>query len=92
MQLKRVTDGGLGASPIRKAIFCIKKKAILMPLDHILHVLELFERTRFSIFESQLKQLNCSILLYSHFTSKTRLKSCIMGLNFVIWPSSESKE
>ena len=54
-----------------------------MPLDHILHVLELFERTRFSIFESQLKQLNCSILLYSHFKSKTRLKSCIMELNVV---------
>ena len=32
----------------------LDKKAILMPLDHILHVFRAFERTRFLTYESQL--------------------------------------
>ena len=39
--LKRVGDGGLGAPPPaarRFLVFFWKKKAILLPLDHILHV------------------------------------------------------
>ena len=44
---------------------------------------EPFERTKFLMFESQLKSLP---LL--QVKSKTRLKSCILGLNFVIWPKS----
>ena len=34
-----------------------------MPLDYISQVFEPIEITKFLIFESQLKKLNCSILL-----------------------------
>ena len=43
---------------------------------------ELFERTKFLRFESQ---LNKSFPLFQ-VKSKTRLKSCILGVNLVIWP------
>ena len=45
---------------------------------------EPFERTKFLMFESQLKK---SLPLFQ-VKSKTRLKSCILGLNFVTWPKS----
>ena len=41
---------------------------------------EPFERTKFLMFESQLK----TSLLLLQVKSKTHLKSCILGLNFVI--------
>ena len=44
-----------------------------------------FERTKFLMFESQLKK-SPSLL---QVKSKTRLKSCILELNFVTWPKSE---
>ena len=43
---------------------------------------ESFKRTKFLRFESQ---LNKSLSLFQ-VKSKTRLKSCILGLNFVTWP------
>ena len=45
---------------------------------------EPFETTKFLMFESQ---LNKSLPLL-HVKSKTRLKSCILGLSFVTWPKS----
>ena len=57
-----VGDGVKPQTPGRNFVF-FGKKAILMPLNHILHVFRAFERTRFLTFESQLKKLNCSILL-----------------------------
>ena len=38
--LKRITNGGLGAEPPAARQFCkfLKKKAILIPLDHISYV------------------------------------------------------
>ena len=49
------------------------------------------ERARFLTFESKLKKLNCSILplLKIHCKTKPRIKSCILSLNYVIWPRSE---
>ena len=44
---------------------------------------EAFERTNFLRFDSP---LNKSFPLLQ-VKSKTRLKSCILGLNFVAWPS-----
>ena len=44
---------------------------------------EPFKRTKILMFESQ---LNKSLSLLQ-VKSKTRLKSCILGLNFVTWPS-----
>ena len=44
--------------------------------------LEQFERTKFLRFESQLNKF----LPLLQVKSKTRLKSCILGLNFVTWP------
>ena len=44
--------------------------------------LESFEKTKFLMFESQLKKS----LPLLQAKSKTRLKSCILGLNFVTWP------
>ena len=45
---------------------------------------EPFERTKFLRFESQLKKS----LLLLQVQSKARFKSCILGLNFVTWPTS----
>ena len=45
---------------------------------------EPFEKTKFLMFESQLKK-SLSLL---QVKSKTRLKSCILGLNFVTRPKS----
>ena len=42
---------------------------------------ELFGRTNFLMFESQLKKS----FLFLQVKSKTRLKSCILELNFVTW-------
>ena len=44
---------------------------------------EPFERTKFLRFESQLKKSLPSLQVKSN----TRLKSYILGLNFVTWPS-----
>ena len=74
-----------GYAPSRWAIFCIFLEksgyfnAILITFRTFL---EPFERTKFLMFESRLKK-SLSLL---QVKSKTRLKSCILGLNFVIWP------
>ena len=47
-------------------------------------VSEPFKRTKFLMFESQLKK-SLSLL---QVKSKTRLKSCILGLSFATWPKS----
>ena len=54
-----------GQASSRWKSFCnfLKKKAILMPLDHISNSSEPFESTRFLTFEGQLKKSNCLILL-----------------------------
>ena len=49
--------------------------------------LEPFKRTKFFRFESQ---LNKSLPILQ-VKSKTRLKSCILGLNFVTWPGQETQ-
>ena len=49
---------------------------------------EPFERTRFFTFESQ---LNKSLSLLQ-VKSKTRLKYCILGLNFVTWPGQGNQD
>ena len=67
--------GSLGAKhPAAGRVFVSfwEKMAILMP----------FGRTKFLRFESQLKKT----LLLLQVKSKTRLKSFILGLNFVTWP------
>ena len=46
---------------------------------------EPLERTKFLMFESQLKK-SLPLLQVNY---KTHLKSCILGLNFVTWPMSE---
>ena len=92
VQLKHVTEGARGGAPSRWAIFCnfLEKKngyfnAILITFRTFS---EPFERTKFLMFESRLKK---SLSLFQ-VKSKTRLKSCILGLNFVTWPKSgESK-
>ena len=61
--------GGMGAKPPAVGRFFVmfwkKSYCILMPLDLISQVLsEPFESTRFLTFESQLKKLNCIILLF----------------------------
>ena len=43
-----------------------------------------FETTKLLMFESQLKKS----LRLLQVKSKARLKSCILGLNFVTWPKS----
>ena len=74
-----MTDGGLGAEPPaargygglgakspaagRFLLIFWKKKAILIPLDHISYVSEPFESTSFLTFESQSKKKSCSVLL-----------------------------
>ena len=64
VQLKHITDGGLGAEPPEVGQFFFEKQAILMPLDNIPHVFKAIGRNyKFLAFESQLKKLNCSILL-----------------------------
>ena len=45
--------------------------------------LEPFERTKVLSFESQLKKLNFKFSFFLQVKFKTRLKSCIFGLNFV---------
>ena len=103
MQLKRVTDGTWGGASSRRklrgsggeahsrlAIFCkfLEKNgyfnAIWITFPSFS---ETFERTKFLRFE---RQLNKSIPLLQ-VKSKTRLKSCILGLNFVTRPGKENQ-
>ena len=64
--LRRITDwgrslqppeamGGLGPKPAAagRFLYCLKKIEILMPLRHILNVLEQLERIKFLSFENQ---------------------------------------
>ena len=75
---RRMDDRLGGFAPSSGTIFCNSwgKKAILITFCTCS---EPFERTKFLTFESQAKNLNCSILLLLQFKSKTRLKSCILG-------------
>ena len=91
VQLKRVTDGAWGRShhpleamgvwgpstqPVGGFLKVFgKKMAILMPFG-----------SHFARFQSHLKANQTNPSLYLLVKSKTRLKSCIWGLNFVTWP------
>ena len=98
VQLKRVTNGAWGRShkPPEAMGVCGRNT---QPLGNFLKVFgkngylnaiwitfrtvsEPFERTKFLRFENQ---LNKSLSLLQ-VKSKTRLKSFILGLNFVTWP------
>ena len=73
--------------PSRWAIFVIfwKKNGYFNGIRiTFLKFSEPFERTKFLMFESQLKK----VLPLLQVKSKTRLKSCILSLNFVTWPKS----
>ena len=62
--------------------FWEKKRLFLCDLITFLTLSEPFERTKFLMFENKLKKSLSSLQV----KSKTRLKSCILGLNFVTWP------
>ena len=62
-------------------VIFLKKKTILMPLDHISQMFRTICRNNILTVESQ--KLHCSSSFYLQFKSKTRLKSCILVLNFV---------
>ena len=79
---------GLGAEPPATGQFFIsfwKKNGYFIAIRITFRTIsEPFERTKFLMFESQLKKS----LPLLQVKSKTRLKSCISGLNFVTWPES----
>ena len=97
VQLKRVTDGpgggatsrrrlweSEGKAPSRWAIFCkfLEKNGYFDAIWITFRTFsEPFERTKFLRLESQLNKF----LPLLHVKSKTRLKSCILGLIFVTW-------
>ena len=97
VQFKRVTDRPeVGATSRQRlwesgsealsrwAIFCkfLKKNGYFNAIWITFHTFsEPFEVTKFLRFEGQ---LNKSFLLLQ-VKSKTRLKSCVLGLNFVTW-------
>ena len=70
--------GSGGEAPSSWAIFrnFMNKKAVLSPLDHVSHV---FRAIRKPIEKIKLFSPFFCLL----FKSKTRLKYCILGLNFV---------
>ena len=79
--------GHEGGAPSRWAIFCnfLEKNGYFNAIWITFRtVSEPFERTKFLMFKSQLKK---SLPLFQ-VKSKTRFKSCILGLNFVTWPKS----
>ena len=74
-----------GETPSRWAIFCrfLEKNGYFNAIWITFRTFsDPFERTKFLRFESQLTK-SLSLL---RAKSKTRLKSCILGLNFVTWP------
>ena len=89
VQLKYGTSqrGHGGEAPSRWAIFCnfLGKNGYFKAIRITFRTFsEPFERTKFLMLESQLKKS----LPLLQVKSKTRLKSCILGLNFVTWPKS----
>ena len=78
--------GGLGEIPTADGrlfvIFWIKKLFYYHWITFYTYS-ETFESTRFLTFEIQLKAKLLSSFFCSQFKSKTCLKSCILGLNFV---------
>ena len=88
VQLKHVTEGAWGRSPQAAGGFFV----IFLEKNGYFNAIRItfctfsepFETTKFLMFESQ---LNKSLPLL-HVKSKTRLKSCILGLSFVTWPKS----
>ena len=73
-----------GGAPSRWAIF-LEKNGYFNAIRITFRMFsEPFERTKFLMFESQLKKL----LPLFQVKPKTRLKSCLLGLNFVTWPKS----
>ena len=77
--------GQWGGAPSRWAIFCnfLEKTGYFTAIRITFPTFsEPFERTKFLMLESQLKKS----LPFFQVKSKTRLKSCILGLNFVTWP------
>ena len=104
MQLKRVTDGTWGGASSRRKLRESGGEAHTVAWRFFVSLLEkngyfnaiwitfrsfseTFERTKFLRFE---RQLTKSIPLLQ-VKSKTRLKSCILGLNFVTRPGKENQ-
>ena len=81
--------GGMGAEPPAAGRFFVifwKENGYFSAIRITFRTFsEPFERTKFLMFESQLKNL----LPLLQVKSKTHLKSCILGLNFVTWLKSE---
>ena len=79
VQLKHVTEGAWGRSTQLLVNF-LEKNGYFNAIRITFRTFsELFERTNFLMFESQSKKS----LPLLQLRSKTRLKSCILGLNFV---------
>ena len=77
-----------GEAPSRWAIFCkfLEKNGYFNAIWITFRTFsEPFKRTKFLRFESQLKKS----LPLLQVKSKTRLKSFVLGLNFVTWPKLE---
>ena len=76
-----------GGASSRWAIFCkfLEKNGYFCAIWITCRTFsEQFDRTKFLMFESQLKKS----LPLLQIKSKTRVKCCILGLNFVTWPKS----
>ena len=86
VQLKRITDGAAPPLAVPRFFeFFFGKIAIFDTFWITFCVFsESFKKSKYLRFESQLKKFLS--LLQVKF--KTRLESCILGLNFVIWPTS----
>ena len=84
VQLKHVTEKARGRSPQSLGDFLEKNGYFNAILITIRTFSEPFKRSKFLMFESRLKK-TLSLL---QVKSKTCLKSCILGLNFVTWPKS----
>ena len=78
-----MSQGGHGGgAPSRWEIYCkfLEKNRYFIAIKITFRTFsEPFERTKFLMFENQLKKS----LPLLQVKSKTRLKSCILGLNFV---------
>ena len=82
--LKHVTEGAWRQSPQPLRDFLEKNGYVNAIRITFRTFSESFERTKFWMFESKLKKS----LALLQVKSKARLKSCILGLNFMTWPKS----
>ena len=87
MQLKRLTEGGLGAKPPatgRIFVIFLKNKSYFVIIgSHFARTcLQPFVATRFLTFESQLKKLNCSVLILLAIEVQITFKILHFGVEF----------